>query len=97
MIDLLHPRRHTRSIRADQPAAYRIEVRGSIGTAWAAGLEDAVIEQHADRSLIDIIVDQAALRGLLCRLWELNFIVIAVNRMDVNAQTTGGTSHDDQH
>ena len=97
MIDLLHPRHHTRSIRADQPAAYRIEVRGSIGTAWAAGLEDAVIEQRADRSLIDIIVDQAALRGLLCRLWDLNFIVIAVNRMDVDAQTTGGTSHDDQH
>ena len=83
MIDLLHPRRHTRSIRADQPAAYRIEVRGSIGTAWAAGLEEAVIEQRADRSLIDIIVDQAALRGLLCRLWDLNFIVIAVNRMEV--------------
>lgn len=97
MIDLLHPRRHTRSIRADQPAAYRIEVRGSIGTAWVAGLEDAVVEQQADRNLIDIIVDQAALRGLLCRLWDLNFIVIAVNRMDVDAQTIGGTSHDDQH
>ena len=92
MIDILHPHRRTRSISADQPAAYRIEVRGSIGTAWAAGLEDAVIEQGADRSLIDIRVDQAALRGLLCQLWDLNFIVIAVNRMEV----TGGTSNGNQ-
>ena len=96
MIDLLHPRRHTRSIRADQPAAYRIEVRGSIGTAWAAGLEEAVIEQRADRSLIDIIVDQAALRGLLCQLWDLNFTVIAVNCIEGDAQTAGGTSNDNQ-
>ena len=91
MIDILHPHRRTRSISADQPAAYRIEVRGPIGTAWAAGLEEAVIEQRADRSLIEINVDQAALRGLLCRLWDLNFIVIAVNRVDSAAQTTGGT------
>ncbi len=96
MIDVPHPHYYTRSISADQPAAYRIEVRGAIGTAWAAGLEDAVIEQHADRSLIDIRVDQAALRGLLCRLWDLNFIVIAVNRMDVEAQRTGGTSNGNQ-
>ncbi len=96
MIDILHPHRHTRSISADQPAAYRIEVRGSIEAAWAAGLEDAVIEQRADHSFIDISVDQAALRGLLCQLWDLNLIVIAVNRMEVEAQRTGGTSNGNQ-
>ena len=97
MIDVLHPHHRPRSISADQPAAYRIEVRGSIGTAWAAWLEGAVIEQRADRSLIDIIVDQAALRGLLGQLWDLNFIVIAVNRIEGDAQTAGGTSTDNQH
>ncbi len=96
MIDILHPPRRTRSISADQPVAYRIEVRGSIGTACAAGLENAVIDQRADRSLIDIRVDQAALRGLLCQLWDLNLIVIAVNRMEVEAQRTGGTSNGNQ-
>ncbi len=97
MIDILHPHRRPRSISADQPAAYRVEVRGPIGTAWTAWLEDVVIKQRADRSLIEINVDQAALRGLLCRLWDLNFIVIAVNRMEVDAQTAGGTSNDHQH
>jgi hypothetical protein len=96
VIDVLHPHRRTRSISADQPAAYRIEVRGSIGTAWTAGLEDAVIEQRADRSRIEINVDQAALRGLLYQLWNLNFIVIAVNRIEGDAQTAGGTSNDNQ-
>jgi hypothetical protein len=96
VIDSLHPHPHPRSISADQPAAYRIEVRGPIGTAWAAGLEDAVIEQRADRSLIDIRVDQSALRGLLCQLWDLNFIVIAVNRREDAAQITGGTSNGNQ-
>ncbi len=96
MIDVLHPHRRPRSISADQPAAYRIEVRGSIGTAWAARLQNAVIEQRGDRGLIEIRVDQAALRGLLCQLWDLNFIVIAVNRMEVEAQRTGGTSNGNQ-
>ena len=96
MIDILHPHRRTRSISADQPAAYRIEVRGSIGTAWAAGLENAVIEQRADCSLIDISVDQAALRGLLCQLWDLNFTVIAVNCIEGDAQTAGGSTNDNQ-
>ena len=96
MIDILHPHRRTRSISADQPAAYRIEVRGSIGTAWAARLEGAVIERRADRSLIDIGVDQAALRGLLCQLWDLNFTVIAVNCIEGDAQTAGGSTNDNQ-
>ena len=96
MIDILHPHRRTRSVSAEQPATYRVEVRGSIGTAWAAWFDGAVIEQRADRSLIDIRVDQAALRGLICQLWDLNFIVIAVNRMEDAAQITGGTSNGNQ-
>jgi len=92
-----NPQTPIRSIGAEQSALYRIEVQGSIGTGWAAWFEGTVIEQLADSIRLEALVDQAALRGLLCRLWDLNFSVIAVNRIDADAQTTGGTSHDDEH
>lgn len=90
------PQTYAQVIGAEQLALYRIEVRGSIATGWAAWLEGAVIEQRAECSRIEINVDQAALRGLLCRLWDLNFTVIAVDRIEGDAQTAGGTSNDNQ-
>ena len=96
MTDAVHPQTRTRSVGAEQPAAYRIEVQGAIDAGWAAWFEGTSIEQRAGSITLDAIVDQAALRGLLCRLWDLNLSVIAVNRVEVDALATGGTSHDDQ-
>ena len=96
MTDAPCPQTHTRSIGTEQPAAYRIEVQGTIDAGWAAWFEGTSIEQRAGSITLDAIVDQAALRGLLCRLWDLNLSVIAVNRVEVDALATGGTSHDEQ-
>jgi hypothetical protein len=32
-------------------------------------------------TLVGPVVDQAALRGLLCRLWDLNLTLISVRRL----------------
>ena len=85
-----------RSLGLEQRAAYRIEVQGTIGADWTTWFEGAALEQRAGSILIDTIVDQAALRGLLCRLWDLNLIVIAVNRIEADARATGGTPNDEQ-
>ena len=80
----------------EQRAAYRIEVRGMIGANWVTWFEGTSIEQRADSITIDALVDQAALRGLLGRLWDLNLIVISVDRVEVDVLATGGTPNDSQ-
>ena len=92
MIDTPHS-----PMRADQPAAYRVEVRGSIGADWAAWFEGAAITQRGQIIRIEAMVDQAALRGLLCRLWDLNLSVMSVNRLDVDTPATGGISNEHHH
>jgi hypothetical protein len=71
--------------------AYRIEVQGAIGAGWTAWFAGAPLEQRAGVITIDTIVDQAALRGLLCRLWDMNLSVMSVNRAEADALATGGT------
>ena len=90
MIDSLRSQLHAPSLGVEQRAAYRIEVQGAMGASWAAWLEGAAIEQSAGIITIDTIVDQAALRGLLYRLWDLNLIVMSVNLAEADAQATGG-------
>ena len=91
MTDSPLPQANTRSLGVEQRAAYRIEVQGVISASWAAWFEGMSIEQRAGIITIDTIVDQAALRGLLCRLWDLNLIVRSVNRVEADAPATGGT------
>jgi hypothetical protein len=91
-----HPKANTQSCGVEQRAAYRIEVRGAISASWAAWFEGTAIKQQADIITIDAVADQAALRGLLCRLWDLNLIVISVNRVEADAPTIGGTPNGQQ-
>jgi pyruvate,water dikinase len=70
-------------------------VQGAIGAGWTAWFVGAALEQLAGISTIDTTVDQAALRGLLCRLWDLNLIVMSVNRAEADALATGGTPNDE--
>ncbi len=51
---------------------------------------DGLVVQHEPfrktslTTLICPVVDQAALRGLLCRLWDLNLALIAVRRVVID-------------
>ena len=87
------PQANTRSLGVEQRAAYRIEVQGAISASWAAWFEGTAIEQRAGIITLDTVVDQAALRGLLCRLWDLNLIVMSVNRVEADAPVSGRASN----
>jgi len=66
---------------------YLIQIEGWIGERWAHWFEDTIMcfEQapgrragrHAERHGV-----QAALRGLLSRIWDLNLTVLAVTRVE---------------
>jgi hypothetical protein len=80
-------------------AKYRIEVQGRIDPGWSEWLDRMTIRYDLDRSgspvttLIGTVTDQAALRGLLAKLWNLNLCVLTVQRMEdrgTGRQNTGG-------
>ena len=66
---------------------YRIRVRGNLDPRWSEWLASMSIvsEQTAGECpsavLTGPLADQAALRGVLTRLWDLNMDIISVARI----------------
>ena len=68
----------------DRPATYQIQVPGQIGESWSDWIEGMTItvESEGDEPPITILtgtVDQAALQGLLRRLYSLGLPLISVH------------------
>ncbi len=67
------------------PTVYRIRVRGKLAAQWSDWLGGmAIALKTADNGapeavLTGPVVDQAALRGIVNTLWDLNLTVISVN------------------
>lgn len=67
----------------DQPVTYQIKVPGELGENWWdwAGEMEVMVESDADGLLISTLtgtLDQAALQGLLRRLYSLGLPLISV-------------------
>jgi hypothetical protein len=84
---------------ADIKAVYEIVVMGSLDPYWADYLAGAVVGAQPRggkgcATLVTASVDQAGLRGLLSRLWDLNLTVWSVNRRGQKCATDdyGGRS-----
>ncbi len=62
---------------------YEIRVRGHLGPEWATWLDNVTIENcvNGEAVLTVPISDQAALNGLLNRVFALNLYLIAVNQV----------------
>lgn len=66
---------------------YQIIVEGELNESWSDWLGNVKLKkgnQEIDTSqtiLLSEIPDQAALRGLLNRIWDLNLELISVNRL----------------
>ena len=67
---------------------YCIRVQGNIDLRWANWLEDMSIASEVNEEgcpatvLRGPVADQAALRGVLTRLWDLNLDIISVTRIE---------------
>ena len=77
-----------RKLSLDQPATYQIKVPGHLDERWSEWTEGMTImvESGDDgppiTSLTGVVVDQAALQGLLRRLYALGLPLLSVNRQD---------------
>lgn len=71
---------------------YEIRVQGSVSERWTNWFEDMTIqiEPATDGTQITTLsgplADQAALRGLLVKLWNLNLTLISVSRVEPGAE-----------
>ena len=68
----------------DRPATYQIKVPGALGEGWSdwAGGMTITIESEGDGPPVTTLtgtMDQAALQGLLRRLYSLGLPLISVN------------------
>jgi hypothetical protein len=72
----------------EEDRAYQIWVSGDLGKEWSDWFMGLEIETEWDdqgavvTSLTGPVADQAALRGILVKLWDLNLKVISVAQID---------------
>ena len=68
--------------------AYEIKVRGSLNPSWSSwfgGLSSYTVEVPGAEPITVLrgdLPDQAALRGVLNRLWDLNLELVSVSRAE---------------
>lgn len=68
-------------------AAYRIKVQGRLTENWSDWFSGMTIKFESDITILTgAVADQAALRGILSRIWDLNLTLISVNRVDTNSK-----------
>jgi hypothetical protein len=81
----------TNKLSLDQAAVYQIKVPGFLGQNWSdwAGGMSIAVESQGDgppvTTLTGPVADQAALQGLLRRLYSLGLPLISVNQVDAGA------------
>jgi hypothetical protein len=66
---------------------YQIQIEGWIGESWRHWFEDTLVrsERAQDGAPVTTLrgtFDQAALRGVLCKVWDLNLTVLSVSRVE---------------
>jgi hypothetical protein len=62
---------------------YQIKVQGRLDESWSGWFNNMAITFEGDTTtLTGAVVDQAALRGILSRLWDLNLALISVNQIE---------------
>ena len=76
----------------DQRTIYEIQVQGELDRGWEKWFNGLAItlkyasEQLPTTTLVGPVADQAALRGMLCKLWDLNLTLISVRRIEADSK-----------
>ena len=73
---------HQKTLGQDQAAAYRIQVQGRLSPRWAGWFEGLVATEDGagTTTLTGVVADQAALLGVLGRLYTLGLPLLMVER-----------------
>jgi hypothetical protein len=86
-----NPHRSTKSIPPTaQRRHFRIELRGQVDQGWMAAFDPVSFSSSGRVTTIEVLADQAGLRGILTRLWDLNLDIFSVVEMALPAVPNGG-------
>jgi hypothetical protein len=68
----------------DEPGRYEIRIKGHLDDQWTAWFEGLTLalEDNGDTLLTGLVVDQAALHGLLRKVRDLGMPLLAVIRVE---------------
>jgi hypothetical protein len=67
---------------------YEICIEGKLGDEWAGWFDGWTVRGQGDGGLPPVtlltgrVVDQAGLRGILNKLWDLNLTLVSVQRLE---------------
>jgi hypothetical protein len=89
-----------------QPPVYEIRIKGHLGSQWKDWFDglSITLEEEGDTLLTGLVVDQAALHGLLKKVRDLGLPLISVNPVEPGHSArfplqglrgTGQTDHSD--
>ena len=72
----------------DQPRIYQIRIKGHLGHHWEDRFEEMriTLEDNGSTLLTGLVVDQAALHGLLRKIRDLGIPLLSVNSVDTSPQ-----------
>ena len=81
--------------KLDERAVYQIEVQGSLDDRWSdwfSGLTVLPGDEGEERPVTTLTgsMDQAALRGILNRIWDLNLTLVSVVSIEPDGSSKGG-------
>jgi hypothetical protein len=82
------PSEHRPAWNADQFMVYQIRVKGHLGREWADWFDGLTItlEEDGQTLLTAVVVDQAALHGILKKVRDLGLPLLAVNSIEAGQQ-----------
>ena len=67
----------------DRPAGYQIKVQGQLDKKWSDWFDGMTIAfESGITTLTGTIADQAKLRGMLSKIWDLNLTVVSMTRIE---------------
>jgi hypothetical protein len=77
---------------ADQPMVYQIKIKGHLSFPWTNWFEGLTItlEESGDTLLTGIVIDQAALHGLLKKVRDLGMPLLSVNSVGTTTEDMSG-------
>jgi hypothetical protein len=92
------PNKSTLVTDPDQPTLYRIRIKGQLVDKWTDWFEGMTItlEEGGDTLLTGLVVDQAALHGLLKKVRDLGMPLISVCPVEPDPPPSLGTGQADQ-
>jgi len=78
--------KQTNDEKHDQDPCYEIRFKGHLDDRWSAWFEGLTItlEDNGDTLLTGLVIDQAALHGLIKKVRDLGLLLISVNRVLVD-------------